>query len=147
VIIWTKVRELGRIGSGVIAFRAMPPGLIRKDERACHSPTVCLVIDECCRVTGIDREYGDDFSRGPVMKRRTFLAQAGAGRATTAIAAPAIAQAAPQVRWRIASSFAKSLDTIFLALKQVSRAAVRRVQHRGALVRVVSGVREMADRR
>jgi TRAP-type mannitol/chloroaromatic compound transport system substrate-binding protein len=81
------------------------------------------------------------------MKRRTFLAQAGAGRATTAIATPAIAQAAPQVRWRIASSFAKSLDTIFLALKQVSRAAVRRVQHRGALVRVVSGVREMADRR
>ena len=47
------------------------------------------------------------------MKRRTFLAQAGAGLATTAIAAPAIAQPAPQVKWRLASSFPKSLDTIY----------------------------------
>src|SRR6187455_3771576 len=47
------------------------------------------------------------------MKRRTFLAQAGAGLATTAVAAPAIAQAAPQVKWRLASSFPKSLDTIY----------------------------------
>ena len=47
------------------------------------------------------------------MKRRTFLAQAGAGLAATATAAPAFAQAAPQVKWRLASSFPKSLDTIY----------------------------------
>ncbi|MBK8741349.1 MAG: hypothetical protein IPM02_18360 [Betaproteobacteria bacterium] len=32
------------------------------------------------------------------MKRRTFLTQAGAGLATAAIAAPAIAQAAPEIK-------------------------------------------------
>jgi hypothetical protein len=47
------------------------------------------------------------------MKRRTFLAQAGVGLATTAVAPSAIAQAAPQVKWRLASSFPKSLDTIY----------------------------------
>ena len=47
------------------------------------------------------------------MKRRTFLTRAGAGLAATAVAAPAIAQATPQVKWRLASSFPKSLDTIY----------------------------------
>ena len=47
------------------------------------------------------------------MKRRNFLTQAGAGLAATAIAAPAMAQTAPQVKWRLASSFPKSLDTIY----------------------------------
>ena len=49
-----------------------------------------------------------------MIKRRTFLAQAGAGLAATAIAAaPANAQVGPQVKWRLASSFPKSLDTIY----------------------------------
>ena len=47
------------------------------------------------------------------MKRRSFLAQAGAGLATSTFAAQAIAQPAPQVRWRLASSFPKTLDTIY----------------------------------
>jgi TRAP-type mannitol/chloroaromatic compound transport system substrate-binding protein len=47
------------------------------------------------------------------MKRRQFLAAAGTGVAATAIAAPAIAQSAPEIRWRLASSFPKSLDTIY----------------------------------
>src|SRR4051812_12276492 len=38
-----------------------------------------------------------------VMKRRMFLTQAGAGLAATAIVAPASAQAAPPVKWRLAS--------------------------------------------
>ena len=47
------------------------------------------------------------------MERRAFLKQAGvAGLAASAIAAPAIA-AEPQIRWRLASSFPKSLDTIY----------------------------------
>jgi len=51
------------------------------------------------------------------MKRREFLKKAGFGAAagTVAVAAPAIAQqaAAPTIQWRMASSFPKSLDTLF----------------------------------
>jgi TRAP-type mannitol/chloroaromatic compound transport system substrate-binding protein len=48
-----------------------------------------------------------------MMNRRKFLAAAGAGAASGTLAAPAIAQSQPQVSWRIASSFPKSLDTIY----------------------------------
>src|SRR4030095_16372932 len=47
------------------------------------------------------------------MKRRTFLKGGAVAGATTLIAAPAIAQAAPEIKWRLTSSFPKSLDTIF----------------------------------
>jgi TRAP-type mannitol/chloroaromatic compound transport system substrate-binding protein len=48
------------------------------------------------------------------MQRRRFLKVAGAGAAaSTAIAMPAIAQSAPEVKWRLTSSFPKSLDTIY----------------------------------
>src|SRR5688572_30527916 len=48
------------------------------------------------------------------MKRREFLKTAGVGlAASTAIAAPAIAQSAPEIKWRLTSSFPKSLDTLF----------------------------------
>src|SRR5258705_8889727 len=44
--------------------------------------------------------------------RRKFLTAAG-GAAAATVAAPAIAQSMPEVRWRCASSFPKSLDTIY----------------------------------
>jgi TRAP-type mannitol/chloroaromatic compound transport system substrate-binding protein len=48
----------------------------------------------------------------PTIKRRDFLA--GAAVATTGtLAAPAIAQSAPDIRWRLTSSFPRQLDTIF----------------------------------
>ena len=50
------------------------------------------------------------------MQRRSFLAKTAAGAAGAAgatLAAPALAQTLPNVRWRLASSFPKSLDTIF----------------------------------
>ena len=47
------------------------------------------------------------------MKRREFLKTAGAGIAATAIAAPAIAQSMPEVKWRLAASWPKSLDTLY----------------------------------
>ena len=56
------------------------------------------------------------------MKRRLFLKAAGAGAAASAIAAPAIAQSMPEVKWRITSSFPKSLDTIFGASEVLSKA-------------------------
>ena len=47
------------------------------------------------------------------MKRRQFLKTAGAGLAASAIAAPAIAQSSPEIKWRLTSSFPKSLDTLW----------------------------------
>ena len=47
------------------------------------------------------------------MKRRNFLATAGAGLAAGAVASPAIAQSNPEIRWRLTSGFPKSLDTIY----------------------------------
>src|SRR4029077_10423800 len=47
------------------------------------------------------------------MKRRDFLKTAGAGLAASAIAAPAIAQSSPEIKWRLTSSFPKSLDTLW----------------------------------
>ena len=50
------------------------------------------------------------------MQRRDFLKKASVGAvagAATTLAAPAIAQALPNIKWRMTSSFPKSLDTIF----------------------------------
>ena len=47
------------------------------------------------------------------MKRRTFLKTAALGLAAAPVAAPAIAQTAPETKWRMTSSFPKSLDTIY----------------------------------
>jgi TRAP-type mannitol/chloroaromatic compound transport system substrate-binding protein len=46
------------------------------------------------------------------MKRRQFLTALGAGAAATAIAKPAIAQSSPAIKWRITTSWPKSLDTL-----------------------------------
>src|SRR6202171_292769 len=47
------------------------------------------------------------------MKRRDFLKAAGVGLTASAVAAPAIAQTMPELKWRLASSFPKSLDTLY----------------------------------
>jgi len=47
------------------------------------------------------------------MQRRSFLKNAAVGASVGAVAAPALAQTMPTVNWRLASSFPKSLDTIF----------------------------------
>ena len=47
------------------------------------------------------------------MKRREFLKAAGVGMTASAVAAPAIAQSMPEVKWRLAASWPKSLDTLF----------------------------------
>jgi TRAP-type mannitol/chloroaromatic compound transport system substrate-binding protein len=47
------------------------------------------------------------------MQRRDFLKAAGAGMAASAVAAPAIAQSMPEVRWRLTASWPKSLDTLY----------------------------------
>jgi TRAP-type mannitol/chloroaromatic compound transport system substrate-binding protein len=47
------------------------------------------------------------------MSRRSFIKHAGIGGVLAAGTAPAFAQAAPEIKWRLASSFPKSLDTLW----------------------------------
>src|SRR5882724_9025090 len=56
------------------------------------------------------------------MKRRQFLQGAGVGLATAAVASPAIAQSAPALKWRLATSFPKNLDTLYGACEMFSKA-------------------------
>jgi TRAP-type mannitol/chloroaromatic compound transport system substrate-binding protein len=56
------------------------------------------------------------------MKRREFIKAAGAGLAGSAIAAPAIAQSMPELKWRCTSSFPKSLDTIYTGAEVFAKA-------------------------
>src|SRR5437764_15181754 len=56
------------------------------------------------------------------VKRRQFMTLAGAGAAAGVIASPAIAQSAPEIKWRLTSSFPKSLDTIYGAAETFSKA-------------------------
>src|SRR6476469_3638843 len=46
------------------------------------------------------------------LSRRRMLKTAGIGAAATAIAAPAVAQSMPEIKWRLTTSFPKSLDTL-----------------------------------
>jgi TRAP-type mannitol/chloroaromatic compound transport system substrate-binding protein len=59
------------------------------------------------------------------LKRRSFLKGAGLAAAGTVasatVAMPAIAQSAPEVRWRMASSFPTSLDTIHGTMETFAR--------------------------
>src|ERR1700741_2008257 len=56
------------------------------------------------------------------MKRREFITGAGLGVAGAAVAAPAIAQSMPELKWRLTSSFPKSLDTIYGASEVFAKA-------------------------
>jgi TRAP-type mannitol/chloroaromatic compound transport system substrate-binding protein len=60
------------------------------------------------------------------MKRRKFITTAAIGGVTAAAAAanfpkPAIAQSQPEIKWRLASSFPKSLDTLFGGAERISK--------------------------
>jgi len=56
------------------------------------------------------------------MKRRQFLGAAGVGLAASAVAAPAIAQSSPELKWRLTSSFPRPLDTLYGAAEVFAKA-------------------------
>jgi TRAP-type mannitol/chloroaromatic compound transport system substrate-binding protein len=59
------------------------------------------------------------------VSRRNFLRTAGLGGAAAAaastLAAPAIAQSSPEIKWRLAASWPKSLDTLFGGAENFAR--------------------------
>src|SRR3989441_1903610 len=57
-----------------------------------------------------------------MMKRRQFLRAAGVAAAASAVAKPAIAQSMPELKWRLTSSFPKSLDTLYGASEAFAKA-------------------------
>ena len=83
------------------------------------------------------------------MKRRQFLQVATAGAATSAIAAPAIAQSMPETKWRLQSGFPKSLDTIYGAAevfaKYVSDATDGKFQIQCFAAGEIVGTGQIAD--
>src|SRR5207245_5258560 len=56
------------------------------------------------------------------MKRRQFLRAAGVAAAASAVAKPALAQSMPELKWRLTSSFPKSLDTLYGASEVFAKA-------------------------
>ncbi len=55
------------------------------------------------------------------MQRRSFLTKSALGASAAALTAPALAQINPEVKWRMASSFPKTLDTIFGSSEQFTK--------------------------
>src|SRR5947208_15684565 len=56
------------------------------------------------------------------MKRRDFLKATGIGAAGAAtLAAPAIAQSMPELKWRLTASWPKSLDTLWGAVEVMAK--------------------------
>src|SRR5215472_484451 len=55
------------------------------------------------------------------MNRRNFLKTAAIATTASTIAAPSIAQPTPELHWRMALSWPKSLDTLFGACEQFAK--------------------------
>jgi TRAP-type mannitol/chloroaromatic compound transport system substrate-binding protein len=79
----------------------------------------------------VKRAREDARGGGKPMKRRQFLASAAlGGAAATTVAMPAIAQSQPELRWRLTSSFPKSLDTIYGAAEVLAKAVAEATDNR-----------------
>src|SRR5436309_10143208 len=64
------------------------------------------------------------------MKRRELLKVGAAGIAVSALAAPAIAQSTPEVRWRLTASWPKSLATMYGACETFAQHVSEATDHK-----------------
>ena len=79
------------------------------------------------------------------MKRRDFLKVTGVGTAGAAtLAAPAIAQSMPELKWRLRASWPKSLDTLWGAVEvmgsTLARPPTTSSRYRPLLAAIVPGL-------
>ena len=75
------------------------------------------------------RRPNDTINREDSMKRRDFIKVTGMGAAGAAtMAAPAIAQSMPEIKWRMTTSWPKSLDTLYGGAEMMAK--VGRRSHR-----------------
>jgi TRAP-type mannitol/chloroaromatic compound transport system substrate-binding protein len=80
--------------------------------------------------SGCRRAHDTKVQEGLAMKRRHFLKAAGLAAAATAVAKPAVAQSMPELKWRLTSSFPKSLDTIYGAAEAFAKAVAEASDNR-----------------
>ena len=74
------------------------------------------------------------------MKRRDFLKVTGIGAAGAAtLAAPAIAQSMPEIKWRLTASWPKSLDTLWGAVEVMSKAVAEATDNKFQLQTFAAG--------
>jgi TRAP-type mannitol/chloroaromatic compound transport system substrate-binding protein len=64
------------------------------------------------------------------MQRREFLQAAGVGLSVSAVAAPAIAQSMPELKWRLTASWPKSLDTLYGGCEYFARRVAEMTDNR-----------------
>jgi len=64
------------------------------------------------------------------MKRREFLRASGIGFTASAVAAPAIAQSMPELKWRLTASWPKSLDTLYGGCEYFARRVAEMTDNR-----------------
>src|SRR3979409_1975305 len=73
------------------------------------------------------------------MNRSDFLKISATGAAVAAVASPAIAQSSPEIKWRMTSSFPKSLDTIYGGAEQVAKYVAEMTDHKVQTQGVAAG--------
>src|ERR1700737_150528 len=64
------------------------------------------------------------------MRRRSFITAGPAGLAATTIAMPAIAQSQPEIKWRLAASWPKSLDTLYGGAEYLAKRVAEATDHK-----------------
>ena len=136
----TFLDDRGRISGGTIAAPTRPNfltpslspahGCLEALDRLCDSVLKISYPPEWLTHTSSSIPSNERSQGTPVpaipkwevkMNRRNFLKTAAIATTASTIAAPAIAQPTPELHWRMALSWPKSLDTLFGACEQFAK--------------------------
>src|SRR5258708_15236254 len=89
---------------------------------------------------GVMRRFPQKPKGGESMKRRQFLKAASVGVAAAAVASPAIAQTMPELKWRMTTSWPKSLDTLFGGAELMAKAVAEATDNKFQIQVFAGGV-------